>query len=68
MVLTVRRRTVVVNLVDGRTTLVGQRRLSWPWQITLTAAKSINGGADGGPVDGTIVIPRRQVLFLQVVT
>lgn len=67
MVFTVRRRTVVVNLVDGRTNLVGQRRLSWPWQIVLTGVKAAADGPGTAPVDGTVVIPRRQVLFLQVV-
>jgi hypothetical protein len=66
-VLTIRRRTVVVNLVDGRTTLVGQRVLSWPWQIKLDAAKLLNAGVDTGPIDGQVVVPRRQIQFLQVV-
>lgn len=62
------RRTVIVNLVDGRTTMVGQRRLSWPWQVRLAAATVHRGpGHPEQPVDGHVVIPRHRIDWLQVV-
>lgn len=65
--LTVRRRTVVVNLIDGRTTITGIRRLSWPWQVKLAEAQLHRGPNDGSPVDGTVLIPRHRIDFMQVV-
>lgn len=62
-----RQRTVIVNLVDGRTTIAGQRRWSWPWQIRLTGARVHQGAGEPMPVDGTVVIPRRRVDWFQVV-
>ncbi|MDG4799040.1 hypothetical protein [Micromonospora sp. WMMD980] len=67
--LTVRRRPVVVNLVDGRTTLVGERRWSWPWQVKLTGARLHRGpGHPEQPVDGVVLIPRHRIDFVQVVS
>lgn len=65
--LTVRRRTVVINLVDGRTTITGQRRLSWPWQVRLTGAELHRGVGEPARVDGTVVVPRHRIDFMQVV-
>lgn len=66
--LTVRRRTVVVNLVDGRTTLVGERRLSWPWQVKLAGAQLHRGaGHPEQQIDGAVLIPRHRIDFIQVV-
>lgn len=66
--ITVRRRTVLVNLVDGRTTISGQRRLSWPWQVKVTGASLHRGPDDARPVDGAVLIPRHRVDFIQVVS
>jgi hypothetical protein len=60
------RRTVVVNMVDGET-IVGRRRLSWPWQVKLTGASLRPDGREPVPLDGTVLIPRHRVAFLQVV-
>lgn len=59
-------RTVVVNLVDGRTALVGVRRWSWPWQVKLTGARLCSGPGQEQPVDGTVLIPRRRIDWIQV--
>ncbi|WP_420123197.1 hypothetical protein [Nakamurella sp.] len=65
--LTVRRRTVIVNLVDGRTTLIGVRRWSWPWQVRLSDARLHRGtGHPEQPVDGLVLIPRHRVDWIQV--
>ncbi|MEV0726014.1 hypothetical protein AB0I37_24950 [Micromonospora purpureochromogenes] len=56
-----------MNLVDGRTTITGERRLSWPWQVRLTGAELHRGPTDSSPVDGTVVIPRHRIDFMQVV-
>lgn len=62
------KRTVVVNLVDGRTTLVGVRRWSWPWQVRLTGVRLLSGpGQAEQPVDGTVLIPRHRIDWMQVV-
>lgn len=66
--LTVRRRTVVVNLVDGRTTITGVRRLTWPWQVKLTGVELHRGPGEPAAVDGTVVIPRHRIDFMQVVS
>jgi hypothetical protein len=66
-VLAVRRRTVVVNLVDGRTTITGIRRLSWPWLLRLSDAQLHRGPGDGTRVDGIVLIPRHRIDFVQVV-
>lgn len=62
------KRTVVVNLVDG-STLIGVRRWSWPWQVRLTGARLHRGpGHPEQPVDGTVLIPRHRVGWIQVVS
>jgi len=61
------RRRTVVNLVDGRTSLMGARRWSWPWQVRLVDATCTEGHGEPVPVDGTVVVPRRQVLWMQAV-
>ncbi len=66
--LTVRRRTVVVNLVDGRTTITGTRRLSWPWQVKLTAAEMHRPHSEPSRLDGAVLIPRHRVDWIQVVS
>lgn len=63
---TVRRRTIVVNLVDG-SAIVGVRRLSWPWQVRLTGAQLRQGQAAPAPLDGTVLIPRHRIDWIQVV-
>ena len=67
--LTVRRRTVVVNLIGG-TTVVGDRRLSWPWQVKLTGARMHPG--PGHPeqqqMDGAVLIPWDRIEWIQVVS
>lgn len=65
--LTVRRRTVVVNLVDGRTALIGERRWSWPWQVKLTGVRLCSGPDQERPVDGIVLVPRCRVDWIQVV-
>lgn len=62
----VRRRRVVVNLVDGRA-LLGERRLSWPWQVVLSSAQLAERDGQPVPVDGRVVIPRHRVDWIQVV-
>ena len=63
--ITVRRRRVVVNLIDGRA-MMGDRRLSWPWQVVLSAATMAR--PDGSvPLDGKVIIPRHRIDFVQVV-
>jgi len=66
-VLTVRRRSVVVNLVDGRTTITGTRRLSWPWQVRLTGAEVHQGQGEPSSLDGAVLIPRHRIDWIQVV-
>ena len=65
--LTVHRKSVVVNLVDGRTTITGTRRLSWPWQVKLTDAELHQGTGEPSRVDGVVLIPRHRIDFMQVV-
>lgn len=53
---------IVVNLIDGQT-LVGTRvRWAWPWTVVLISARS-----GDTPIDGRVVVPRRSVLWMQVV-
>lgn len=59
-------RTVVVNLVGGDA-LKGQRRLTWPWQIKLTAATLFPSGGQPANVDGAAIVPRGRVEWMQVV-
>jgi hypothetical protein len=66
-VLTVRRRSTIVNLVDGRTTIVGRRRLTWPWQVRLTDALLHRSPGEPSKVDGAVIVPRSRIDFLQVV-
>lgn len=60
------RRKVVVNLVDGRA-LMGERRLSWPWQVALTGTSLARQGLDPVPMDGRVIIPRSRIDMIQVV-
>lgn len=54
---------IVVNLIDG-TALVGVRRWwAWPWTVVLTGVRAENDK----PIDGRVVVPRRAVLWMQVV-
>ncbi len=54
--------TTVVNLIDGQS-LVGRRRWwAWPWTVVLIGAR-----AGDVPIDGRVVVPRRAVLWMQVV-
>lgn len=62
----IRRRRVVVNLIDGRA-LVGARRLSWPWQVVLSGAELARPDGVTVPVDGKAIIPRHRIDFIQVV-
>lgn len=64
--ITVRRRKVVVNLVDGRA-IVGDRRLSWPWQVVVSGAHLAQRDGQSVPIDGKAIIPRHRVDFIQVV-
>ncbi|MGC4891076.1 hypothetical protein [Micromonospora sp. DT227] len=62
----VRRRKVVVNLLDGRA-LMGERRLSWPWQVVLSGAHLARQGQEPVAVDGRVIVPRHRIDFIQVV-
>lgn len=64
--LTVRRRKVVVNLIDGRA-IVGERRLSWPWQVVVSGASLARPDGGSVPIDGRAIIPRHRIDFVQVV-
>jgi hypothetical protein len=66
-VITVRRRKVVVNLVDGRA-IVGDRRLSWPWQVVVSAAHVTHRDGQSVPIDGRTIIPRHRIDWIQVVS
>ena len=59
-------RTVVVNLVGGDA-LTGRRRLTWPWQVKLTGAMLHPVGREQAKVDGSVIIPRARVEWMQVV-
>ena len=63
--ITVRRRKVVVNLIDGRA-IVGDRRLSWPWQVVLSGAHLARPDGQSVPIDGKVIIPRHRIDFVQV--
>ncbi|MDW3849667.1 hypothetical protein NMK34_23925 [Micromonospora sp. BRA006-A] len=56
-----------MNLVDGRTSITGARRLSWPWQVRLSDAQLHSGPSEPTRIDGVVLIPRRRIDFMQVV-
>ncbi|WP_431881564.1 hypothetical protein [Micromonospora chalcea] len=62
----VRRRKVVINLLDGRA-LMGERHLSWPWQVVLSGAHLAERGHDPVAIDGRVIVPRFRIDFIQVV-
>lgn len=64
--LTVRRRRVVVNLVNGDA-IQGERAWSWPWQVKLVGATLHPAGGPTAQVDGYVVIPRGRIEWMQVV-
>lgn len=65
--ISIRRRRAVVNLVTGET-IVGERRLSWPWSIRLTGAIMPAKGRDGERrIDGSVVLHWRAVTFVQMI-
>jgi len=61
------RRTVLVNLKDDPTTAIrGVLWVAWgPW-ITIRHPELCKGGAPPAPMDGEVVLERRNVAFFQV--
>lgn len=62
-------RRVVVTCVSGRT-IVGELAWSWPWCYRVRAARIADAGRDPGAgpvVDGTVVVRRAAVDFVQVI-
>lgn len=55
-------RKVTVSLTDG-SALSGVSRWSWPWMLRLVDVK-----VQQGEVPGMVLVPRRSVLTIQVVS
>lgn len=59
------RKRVVVNLVDG-TAITGERLFSWPWSMRVGGAQLLAPNMEPRRIDGVAVIPRRAVIFAQI--
>jgi hypothetical protein len=59
-------RRVAITLITG-IGIMGDLLLSWPWSVRVRSAQVVERGSAPAKADGTIVIPRRSIAFMQLI-
>lgn len=61
-----KRRRVIVNLTDG-TAIAGEKLFSWPWLLRVGGVQLLVPNTEPRRLDGVVCVPRRTVLFAQII-
>lgn len=60
------KKKMIVNMHNG-TSILGTKRISWPWSIRMGNASVREPGREPVRADGVVLIPLRAVQFAQII-